>query len=116
MLVSKVRAPERAKHNIFQSLEIAILGKGSLANSRSKEKDYKPLIKLCINTSSLPSRKALVIHVYYFSSVVCTDLKSTEKVRGQRTVSLTFWDGSGQGEVARAGSGQDVFGWGRGLG
>lgn len=45
MLVSKVRAPELAKHNIFQSLEIATLGKGSLANCRSKEKDYKTLIQ-----------------------------------------------------------------------
>lgn len=67
--------------------------------------------KKCIKTNICPVC-SLGVHVYYFS----TDLKSTDKVRGQRTVSLTFWDGSGQGEVARAGSGRDVFGWGLGLG
>lgn len=37
MLVSIIRAPAQAKHKLFQSLESAILGKGSMVNYMSKK-------------------------------------------------------------------------------
>lgn len=88
LLLSKDRAPALAKHKIFQSLGSAILGKSLLAKRLNlNKKSFRHTKCIKTNKPGLAIRKALGIHVYYFSSVMYR--KSATHFLGR------FWTGGG---------------------